>query len=161
MLTLKRLREVLNYDPETGIFTRNMKSGVKKVAGSKCNEYLRICIDKKEFYQHRLAWFYFYGEWPVNFIDHINNIKTDNRIKNLRDITDQQNKQNRGKAKRNTTGYKGVVYSKRDNVFYGRIRHNGKMVHLGSFKKPKDAYSAYCQAAAKYHTHNPSAILTN
>ena len=101
MITQEYLKSVLYYDKDTGLFTwkiSNKKGHVKegKLAGSKDNRgYVKIQINKKDYTAHRLAWFYIYGEWPKQVIDHINRIKFDNRIENLRDVSVLENNKNR------------------------------------------------------------------
>ena len=105
MLTQQQLKEHLSYDYATGVFInlRNKPGrggGIGSVAGnSNVNGYVYIKVMGKRYMAHRLAWLYHYGEWPVNEIDHINNIKDDNRICNLRDVTHSENQQNRIDAK--------------------------------------------------------------
>jgi hypothetical protein len=97
-LTQSRLKELLIYDPDTGIFRRRIACGIA-VAGSTPGNinamgYLDISIGCKRYYAHRLAWLYVYGEWPSLEIDHINCDRLDNRISNLRDVTHHQNMNN-------------------------------------------------------------------
>lgn len=97
-LTPERLRELLHYSPETGVFTwlkklkHNLPIGSK--AGTARGNYLHIGIDQKRYYAHRLAWFYVHEKWPVQFIDHINRAGADNRIANLRDVPQSVNCRN-------------------------------------------------------------------
>jgi len=89
-LTQKRLKELLDYDPKTGIFIwkyacDNMKVGSK--AGYKAKDgYVYVRIDGKSYFVHRLAWLFVYGYFPKYSIDHMNKINDDNRIKNLKEI---------------------------------------------------------------------------
>ena len=106
MLTQHTLKEHLSYNPETGVFTNNKNKpgrggGVGSVAGNTTNKknYVIIKLLGRKYYAHRLAWLFYYGEWPQNEIDHINNNKLDNRIINLRDVTHWENQQNRIDAK--------------------------------------------------------------
>lgn len=157
-LTVDRLREILCYDPDTGVFTWNIsvsRNNKGAVAGAVTDRYVRIGIGNRLFQAHRLAWFYTYGVWPKHRIDHINRDKTDNRIGNLRDIDSFGNCQNTGPSVRNTSGHKGVC------IIGGRARamihSKGRSIYLGMFDKIEDAVSAYAAGAAKYHTHNPAA----
>ncbi|EHL6353356.1 HNH endonuclease, partial [Escherichia coli] len=112
MITHKELTSSLNYNPETGVFTWKIASGsssIGKVAGFKTNsqaDYLSIRINGKSYLCHRLAWFYMKGCWPKGLIDHINGVKNDNRISNLREVTRGQNKTN--SVSSSNTGIKGV-----------------------------------------------------
>lgn len=84
-------------------------------------------------------------------IDHINGNKLDNRRKNLRVVTDQQNKCNRGKISSNTSGYKGVTWRKDRKTWHAQIQINRKVIHLGHYKSKLQAYKKYCEACIKYH----------
>lgn len=113
--------------------------------------YRRVKFDNKLYLAHRLAWFLHHGEWPTRTLDHINEIKADNRLANLRLATRNQNGYNKGKPKTNTSGYKGVHWHKRDKHWRAQIAFDGKHVNLGGFATAEEAYVAYCTAAAKYH----------
>ncbi len=112
MLTQERLLELIHYNPETGLFSRlggRRSDRVGKVAGSPQGQgYLLIFVDGRRYRAHRLAWFYMTGEWPADGIDHVNNIKTDNRFANLRLATRAQNEMNKPPSRSNTSGVKGV-----------------------------------------------------
>jgi hypothetical protein len=156
-LTQEKLKEILSYDPKTGIFLNKISRSnrIKKgqAAGSRHSAgYLTIGINNKEYYCHRLAWLYIYGGFPITHIDHINEIKTDNRICNLRIATHQENMQNVLSLRSdNKTGYKGVYIDKRTNKFLTQIAINGKTKHLGSFTTAKEAYLAYLKAKKELH----------
>ncbi len=104
MLTQERLKDVLAYFPEAGVFVWKQRVAdrikVGDTAGSRHNKtgYLRIRLDGKEYLSHRLAWFYSTGVWPVE-IDHINRNQLDNRIDNLRDVSHSVNINNRNYGK--------------------------------------------------------------
>jgi hypothetical protein len=143
------LREVLAYNPETGIFTwkfgnkRNTKPN--QIAGSIHPQgYRFICIKNKHHRAHRLAWLYVYGEMPKNQIDHINGIKDDNRIVNLRQVSHAENQQN----KQSTKGYS---WHKKRQVWEAYIKINGKKSTLGYFDKEEDAHLARVEAKREHH----------
>jgi len=150
-LTAQRLRELLHYNPETGEFTwlvsrgnqfskPGMKAGFKDTYG-----HLGIEIDGKRYLSHRLAWLYIYGQWPDHQIDHINRIRDDNRLVNLRDVLGVVNAKNKGNYRNNTTGFKGVTI--KNGRFIAQITIAGKCKYLGSFATAEKASEAY-QAAA-------------
>jgi hypothetical protein len=143
MITQERLRELLSYDEENGLFIYKTKRGQKSkgsIAGSPQNKgYIQITVDDKNYLAHRLAWFYVHGEWPKNQIDHINRIKTDNRITNLRDVTNSINHHNVGLRKHNTSGVNGVYWSNNKNKWVATIEINKKKHHLGIFNTLEDA----------------------
>ena len=153
-LTAGRLRELLDYCPDTGVFTWKIRiSNVKVGDVAGCLEkdgYLRIQIDSRLHFTHRLAWFYVTGEWPPDQIDHINGIRDDNRIANLRAATRSENGQNRRKPQaNNTTGYLGVTRHR--GKFLAKIRLDGKRKHLGLFTTPEEAHVAYLEAKRRLH----------
>jgi HNH endonuclease/AP2 domain len=144
-LTHARLKEVLSYDAETGVFTRAGRvSGTLHRLG-----YRQIGIDGKIYLAHRLAWFFVNGEWPSGDIDHANLDKDDNRIANLREVTKSENQHNRTKQANNSTGFKGVW--KKRNRYSADIWAGGKKVRLGTFATPEEAHEAYKRAAANLH----------
>ena len=148
MLTAERLREVLNYDPETGSFIRlaskTRTDWVGRSAGGVVgNGYWLVSVDNKRYYGHRLAWLYMTGAWPENEIDHINRNRTDNSWPNLREATSSQNKANTGPMRRNTSGLKGVYWSAAANKYFSAL--SGK--YLGLFNSREEASVAYMAAA--------------
>ena len=157
MLTYDQLVEELHYDQITGIFTRKKSCKGRKenaIVGSKRKDgYLTTSFRRKFFYIHRLAWFYIYKEWPNGLIDHINGIKSDNRIDNLRIVTHSQNLQNSKKHIDNASGYK-CVWKHSETKWRSGICFNGKIKYLGLFDDPQSAYQAYLSASKIYHTHN-------
>jgi hypothetical protein len=149
----------LNYDQETGIFTwkydgtRGVKAG--HITGTKMKSgYLMLCVKGKRLLAHRVAWLLVHGEFPFGNIDHVNRDKSDNRIANLRLATCEQNAQNRLKNCKNTSGFKGVTWHKRDERWQAAITVKGKVLHLGYYKVLVDASNAYIEASKKYQTHS-------
>jgi hypothetical protein len=110
----------------------------------------RIRIDSVGFLANRLTWLYMTGIWPMGQIDHINGIRDDDRWDNLREVTNQQNCWNQGRAKNNTSGYKGVNWEKTFNSWSAHIGVHGRKIYLGSFKIKEDAARAYNEAVLKY-----------
>lgn len=158
MITVSRLKELLNYSPETGKFTRikfdvpGNRHLVGNIAGSFCsNGYHNICVDGRTYKAHRLAWLYMTGKWPNHQIDHANGNRGDNRFSNLREATNSQNQQNRGIQTSNTSGHKGVHYFPRKRPWRASIRRAGKQIHLGCFATKEEAAKAYADAAKIYH----------
>jgi hypothetical protein len=155
-LTQDRLKEVLSYDPDTGIFTNLTQRGSSAVgttAGWRHDGYIRIKIDYKDYMAHRLVWLYIYGELPEEFLDHINEIRDDNRIVNLRMATHQENQHNRSSPKSNgTSGYLGVSWRKDCKKWQAQIRLNGRDKYLGHFNTAEQASEAYLKAKRDLHT---------
>lgn len=159
-LTAERLRELFSYDPETGIFVcrvsrRRARAG--DVAGHISHGYVAIPIERRIYLAHRLAWLYVHGVWPSGEIDHINRIRSDNRMCNLRDATRAENAQNKPVQRNNKSGYRGVSQYKKTSFWQARIKTNGRQIYLGHFATPEAASAAYASAAAVMHTHNPLA----
>lgn len=146
MLTQERLKELLHYDEETGLFTRKTKVANRiagSIAGAKHNKgYVQIMIDCENYLAHRLAWFYVYGEWPKNQIDHINRIKTDNKIQNLRDVDNSKNQHNIGIRSHNSSGVTGVYQSSKSKKWIATIELNNKKHCLGTYRSLNEAKSA-------------------
>jgi len=155
MLTAEQARKMLNYCPDTGIFTWREKVAVRvkigDIAGSKHHSgYLTIFSQGKSHRAHRLAWLYVHGVWPKSSIDHINGIKSDNRIANLREVSQLINMQNLRQVAKNTQS--GLVGAARNgNNWQAYIRINKKAVYLGTFKTPEEAHKVYMDAKRKYH----------
>jgi len=115
--------------------------------------YREVSILGKSYRSHRLAWLLHYGEEPKNQIDHINGVRDDNRIENLRDTTQAENCKNVKKPKNNTSGCVGVYWKKRDSVWRAAISVNDIQVSLGAFKDKSDAIAARLKAEIKYGFH--------
>lgn len=153
-LTADRLRELLNYDPETGVFTWRVsrkKCRVGAIAGCLSNGYIAVMLEGRYYRCHRLAWLHFYGVWPSREIDHANRVRSDNRIANLREVSSSQNKQNTPRQKNNTSGFRGVGWHKRIKRFQAQIWVRGKITHLGYFDDPEQGDQAYLCAKRRLH----------
>lgn len=161
VITAQELRQIANYESETGVFTWKItKSSVAK-AGTEFGSwdlygYKTVRINRKSYKLHRLAWLYVHGKMPKHDIDHINGIRHDNRIINLRDVTRKTNLENQ--TRRHTvkkyTSLIGAYFDPKKNVFYSRISINNKSIHLGSFDTEQKAHDAYIAAKRKLHSGN-------
>lgn len=154
-LSTEILRDFLHYDPETGVFTWKKQTGNKVKEGSlaggvNTRGYVHIRIFNKKYKAHRLAWLYVYGRWPQAQIDHVNRIKTDNRIANLREATSYGNSQNRIMARKNT----GAVYRSNRDKWESNIIVNKKRIFLGYFPSAELASEAYLKAKRDFHSFN-------
>ena len=155
------LRQLLIYEPDTGLFRwryrHNSKRGWNKkfagqIAGSITKDgYKQIPIDGIFYKAHRLAYLYVYGEDP-DYIDHkkVHKSKSNNIIYNLRNATHSQNRANKKIMKTNTSGFKGVSKAKNSKKWTATIGFQGKKIYLGSYFTPEDAHKSYCEAAKKY-----------
>lgn len=152
-LTHERLKELLHYDPETGVFTHLTSGrGRGRKAGARAGcfgGYTRVGVCGRVYRAHRLAWFYVYGVWPREQLDHINLDISDNRLANLREATVAQNGANCQARRRNKCGKKGV--SKLKGKWRAQIFKNKRQVHLGLFATAEEAHSAYIAAARDHY----------
>ncbi len=152
----KLVREVLDYDRESGKFTyKNRQAAGRKschpsgIGGFDPYGYHRIFVGGRQLLAHRLAWAHVYGEWPSE-IDHANGDRSDNRLCNLRECTRKENMRNRATQKNNTVGFKGVnaIRLKCGEIKYrAKINVDGECVHLGCYDDPSDAHFAYAEAS--------------
>ena len=146
-----RLLELLEYNPDSGIFTWKSARGPHakgSAAGNiQSNGYCQIRIDYKLFLSHRLAWFYCFTEWPEYLIDHIDGNPSNNKLDNLREATQSQNMQNTGLLRTNSSGFRGVSYVKSRNKYEAYISIDNKKKNLGHFNTAEEASIAYLNAA--------------
>lgn len=167
MLTHARLKELVHYDPTTGIFLWkvNRRGPAKRgdIVGNPMKDgHLQACIDGHRTLVHVFAWFYMTGEWPPQDIDHRNRVPDDNRWENLRLASMSQNQQNQSLSSRNKSGFKGVFFVKEKNRWLASIKAEGKSKHLGYFSSKEEAAVAYAVAAQRYFGEfaNPARSVT-
>ena len=154
MITLEELRHIMSYDTDSGIFTWTNPTSNRVKAGSQalCKDaygYVVIRLKGRLYKAHRLAWFYVYGHMPTEDIDHINGIRDDNRIANLRVATSQENNRNKKIQKNNTTGFIGVSYKPDVGKYRATITVNKTTIHIGYYSTPEEASKAYQIKAAE------------
>jgi hypothetical protein len=143
MLSAARLRELLHYDPTTGVFTRRSNG---RGAGYRAKTSVEIRVDHQLHRAHRLAWLYMTGAWPQNHIDHIDGDQFNNRFANLRDVTRTVNMQNRRRAQSNNRlGLQGV------SAWGSRFKARLDGSKLGAFDTPEEAHAAYLDAKRRKH----------
>lgn len=156
MLTKEDVDALLSYDPDTGSIAwrhaKFLQKAMTRPAGAEAggrtlNGYITICIKKKPFYAHRLAWLLTHGEWPSAEVDHINGDRSDNRAANLRLATQQQNQWNRKVRRDSSSGVKGVRYHKASGRWYASIVVSRKVIALGYHETIEQAAAAYSKAA--------------
>ncbi|TPJ97631.1 HNH endonuclease [Mesorhizobium sp. B2-5-9] len=157
MITQESLKEILHYDPVTGIFTwlvaKSMSVKVGMCAGTQVGigGHVRIKIDGTSYYAHRLAWLYVHGKWPNGDLDHRNVVKSHNWVANLREATPSQNRANAPLRPDNSSGFKGVYWRPERGLWHAQIRKDGKCYHLGYFAAIEAAAEAYRIAALDLH----------
>lgn len=144
------------YDPGTGVFTRRIASGKAKageVAGcARPDGYVRICVNGRKQYAHRLAWLYVTGQWPDRLIDHVDGNPSNNAITNLRLVTHSGNQQNRRRGqKNNKTGLLGVCQF--NGKYRATISKGGAYLSLGLYQTKEEAFAAYLRAKRNLHAY--------
>lgn len=158
MSEIDEIRRLLTYDQSTGLFrwrgspSNFVKAG--RAAGSLTDRgYLRVMLKGKSYLAHRLAWLIVHGEWPRGEIDHINGVRVDNRMSNLRAVSRNENSQNLHKAPSNnkSSGLLGASFVKQCGRWVARIRVDGKRIHLGHFATAEQAHQAYLDAKRRLH----------
>lgn len=169
--TAARVRELLSYDAESGSFiwlsrpanefssVRQCKTWNARYAGKKAGKqssggYIQIRVDGRLYAAHRLAWLVTYDVWPVNDIDHINGIRQDNRITNLRDVTRSENMKNAATPRTNTSGVMGVSWMAHIERWAAYIEVDGRRVNLGYYKGLDEAVAARKGAESRYGYHS-------
>ncbi len=154
-LTAEILKELLVYDPQTGIFSNRVKRGNRGIAGAATGAmrkrgYTLIGIEGREYYAHRLAWLYINGAWPSGDIDHIDGDPANNRIANLRDVSTTVNCQNHRRAKRDSsTGVIGVTPHR--DKFIAWICVDKKRLYLGVYETTEEASAVYLEHKRRLH----------
>lgn len=154
-------QQLFAYDPETGVVVwkvdrgnrGRIKAGTR--AGSKCTTgYREIRVNRRPVMEHRVAWFLYHGFLPPCQLDHINRVRDDNRICNLRLALENahHNNQNRAVGKNSSSGVKGVMWYPCRNKWIVRIKVKGRSIYIGLFEKFDDAVAARKAAEIKYFT---------
>jgi len=158
MITAERLRELLTYDPETGVFTNRTWRRGSATARVGCeagwlnpNGYRYVELDGERYLSSRLAVLYMTGQWPEHEVDHRNGMPADNRWQNLREATHSQNLRNTPKRQGTSSQYKGVHLHKASGKWTAHIRYEGCFHYLGIFANEEDARDAYLKAAHEHH----------
>ena len=149
-LSIHRLRQVLSYDPETGIFkwlvTRNQKHAGSPAGNLRLDGWRMIKVDGRFYFAGQLAWFYMTGTWATKDVDHINRNRDDNRFSNLREASRSQNAFNsRGRK----SGLKWAYWNKNLNRWQSSIRVDGKNLSQGYYDTPEEAHAAAYLAAKR------------
>ena len=170
------LRKLLRYEPETGkLYWRERNPGMFKGKGAQqrgyctgwnsvysCKEAFKS-VDKDGYFygvifdrahrSHRVIWAIYNGEWPADQIDHINGVRNDNRIVNLRVVSGTENQMNRRINSNNTSGSSGVRFRNGNRPWIAQIKVGNRCLHLGCFAEKADAVCARVEAERKYGFH--------
>lgn len=160
MITQKRLKELLHYNPETGSLTWKVDKARAKAgdeAGSirynRHPQYREVKIDGAMYMTHRLAWLYIHGDLPEDQIDHIDGNGLNNQLSNLRDVSPFENQRNRRVGKANTSGTMGVTFCSDRGTWRARINTESGRVHLGFFADIKEAIAVRKAAEVEFGYH--------
>ena len=162
LLTAERVRELFNCDYDTGILTVRYKHSANSVVGSVCGNkradgYVKVSISYRKYAAHRIVWLHHYGAWPNGQIDHINGVRSDNRIRNLRDVLPSTNRQNvYGSTSRSTSKLLGAFRHSAPNnkPWKSSICFSGKTLFLGYFDTAEQAHEVYLEAKRRLHQGN-------
>lgn len=154
-LNHEEAKELLHYDPISGLITWAIDKGCKMRKGSVAgtvdkNGHRVISVDYERIMAHRLAWFLHYGSWPEGELDHINRIGDDNRIANLRNATRTQQRMNASVSTINTSGATGVYKEKRTGKWYVQIKIGKTRINLGTFSSKQEAIDARREAELQH-----------
>lgn len=160
-LNAERLRELLHYDPATGLFRRKIRTSNRIKAGDvagtgKGKRYVLICVDGVQYRAHRLAWLYVHGKWPRNDLDHEDRDKKNNRIDNLRPATRKENMENALAPRNSKTGVRGVYWDSERKMWAATIHHHKKTISGGRFASIAEAISARKLLEARFFTRAPA-----
>lgn len=176
MLTQKELKSLLRYDHLTGIFTWLPRTEAhfvgrckrrraplwnscfaRKTAGStdyiRNLKYTKITLHRIKYKAHRLAWLYMTGRFPLDMIDHIDGNGLNNKIENLREVNNAENKRNTRRHSTNKSGFNGVCWNKAMRMWTAQLVHDNVSYHLGQFKTKQEAIEARKAANIKYGFH--------
>jgi len=161
-LDVIRLRELLSYDPATGVLTWKVNRGGRKAGDiTGCSmgpkKYLLVGVDRQLFLAHRVAWALQYGVWPDHDIDHVNGDRTDNRLSNLRVATRSENMQNARPGRHNTSGTRGVHWRAHAQKWCVVLYAHKQRHHIGYFDTLNEAADACARAKGRLHTFSPKA----
>ena len=153
-LTAHRLRQLLDYNPDTGAFTWRVSVGRKSAFSSAGyihnNGYVMIRVDGIKRLAHSLAWLYQTSAHPCGVIDHVDGNKANNAFANLRDVSMSENQQNQSKSQRNSSsGFLGVAPIR--NKWRAQLVVDGRQKYLGMFDTPEEAHQSYLCAKRLLH----------
>lgn len=156
-LTQARLKELLHYDPDTGVWTWRVDCGRLNpkpgdvAGGLSAQGYWVLRVERRAYAAHRLAFLYMTGHLPADKVDHMDGDGLNNRWSNLRECSDAQNGCNRGANRNNTSGFKGVTWSRARRKWIAQITVNRRCFKLAACDTPEQAHAAYCEAAKRLH----------
>ena len=158
----EEVAKLFTYDRETGVLywrirdrnTIRHKYVAGSIKGAK-DGYRRVRVNGQSYKEHRIIMVLCFGHIPENAeIDHINHVRDDNRLCNLRFVTRSENRKNQSVSRKNTTGVTGVYFSKAKKKYRAQIRVNQKAIYLGTFETLEEAAAARAEANLKFNFNN-------
>lgn len=158
ILTADYVRQIFNYDTDSGLLTWRIRTSNRIQLGAQAGNrdhygYLKVCVSYRYYKVHRLIWLHVHGVWPTKQIDHIDRDKLNNRIANLRDVSQSVNQQNRFRARTdNASGFLGVTRHSASKRWQTQIDVNGRRHYLGLFDTPEAAHAVYLDAKRLLHS---------
>ena len=147
---IQMLRTRLEYNPKTGVLM--WRNGKRKncLAGSvNSHGYSYLKVNGRVYKCHRIAFLFAFGRWPA-IVDHINGVRTDNRISNLREVTQSQNRMNARRRSDNTSGFTGVKWKSNHGKWCAEIKVNGRIITIGYFDDQQSALAARRDAEVQH-----------
>jgi len=152
-IEVERLRSLLRYEPESGLLYWNVTGGSRQagsVAGTLRKQgYVNVCIGGRFYRAHRVAFALHHGRWPLGEIDHLNRVRNDNRICNLRECTKSENGRNKSVYKNTASGIRGVGWDRQRNKWKASLYQEGKKISLGRFSTAEEAEQCVIAATNK------------
>ena len=150
--TKEHVRAIFSYNQITGLLYRLVCNNWRWIGlcppSHNSYGYKQVCVNNRNYLMHRVIWLYVHGVWPEKQVDHINGIRDDNRLCNLRLASHLDNCHNR--ASTGKSGVVGVSWHKRHDKWIASIKCKGRSVHLGYFNTKPQAKRARKKAEAKY-----------
>ena len=158
-IDVREIRRLISYDPDSGNLiwrermSNRVKPGMAALSAAKSSGHLHGFVRGVALQAHRVAWAIHYGEWPTGFIDHVNGVRCDNRIANLRVVDARDNAKNRRANKMKVSGLPHGVSQKANGRYFAQIQEGGRNVHLGYFGSADEAKVAYDTARVRLGFH--------
>lgn len=154
-VTQEQLRELFTLDPDEGVLryrVKHLRYKAGLVAGSVGHKGWRsIMVNQRRYQAHHLVWMYVHGRWPTHELDHVNGIRDDNRLSNLREADAFQQVMNSARPPTNKSGARNVYFIRKSGKFRVSVRYRGKHVHIGHFSTLQEASVAATDARNRLH----------
>ena len=161
-LTAQRAHDLFDYNPTTGVLVRKFWRGGRGGAGTTVGVktalgYLQIRVDGRHYLVHRVAWLMTHGNWPAEQIDHIDRVRDNNKLSNLREATNAENLRNKGQYRTNKSGATGVHFNRQRKKWEAAFVIDGARKYVGLYRSVEEASEARAEAQ---RGHAASRLLT-